>query len=618
MDIYSKKIGKEERMSLEMVEEARQKKWKYPSFTLPIFYGEIPWGLIYPFPLQEKEDKERGDEYLKKLKEVLLNNLDPDRVDEEEKIPQKVMEALKNIGAFSLKIPPEYNGLGLSQTNYNRAIHLVASFCGSTAVMLSAHQSIGVPQPLLLFGTEEQKKKYLPRFREGAISGFALTEPSVGSDPGSMKTTASLSEDGKYYLLNGEKLWCSNGNIADILIVMAKTPSPDKKVKITAFIVETNTPGFKVVHRCRFMGIKGVELGVIKFENVKVPKENIILGEGEGLKVAFITLNTGRLTLPAASCGMIKWCLAVSRSWANKRKQWGQVIGRHQAIATKLSRMAAYTFALEAVYKLTSSFADKKKIDIRLEAALAKIFSTETAWRIINDTFQIRGGRGFERAPSLRARGEDAPAVERVLRDSRINLIIEGSSEILRLFISREALDKHLEKIKTILKEDNFFNKIKNTINFAFYYLIWYVKLFLPVYLPGEFKNFPFPIKKYLYFSLRASRKLAKKLFLNMVKYQKELPKKQNILFRCVDIATDIFVILAVCFYAESIIRDKKRKEEDVLNLVKIFYLEAKERINNNFQNLNSSLDKTYSEVSNKILEGNYSWLEDDIIFSER
>src|SRR3989338_472798 len=353
MDMYGKGISQEKRESLELAEASRENEWDYPSFVRELFHGRVPWNLIYPFPQQTGQDKAVGDEYIKKIRDFLLKNLDPDEVDKTGEIPQDVIKGLADLGAFSLKISKEYDGLGLSQVNYNRAMHLIASYCGSTVVFLSAHQSIGVPYPLVLFGTEEQKKKYLPRFRKGAISGFALTEPGAGSDPRTMQTTAVPIEDGKYYLINGEKLWCSNGNIADILVVMCLTPPKiergKEKKQITAFIVETNTPGFEVAYRCSFMGLHGVKLGVLKFKNVKVPRENIILGEGEGLKLAFITLNTGRLTVPAAVTGMSKWCLSVSRRWAKERKQWGSPIGEHEMVASKLASMASNTFAMDAV-----------------------------------------------------------------------------------------------------------------------------------------------------------------------------------------------------------------------------------------------------------------------------
>lgn len=620
MEIYDKKMSHEKRAALELAEASRQAEWHYPSFVREIFHGKLPWNLIHPFPEQSPEDKKIGTEYLQKLKEFLLNNLDPDQVDKTGEIPDEVIRGLTDLGAFAMKISPEYDGLGLSQVNYNRVIHMVASYCGSTAVLLSAHQSIGVPYPLSLFGTEEQKRKYLPRFRKGAISGFALTEPDAGSDPHTMKTTATPTEDGKYYLINGEKLWISNGNIADILVVMCLTPPKiergKEKKQITAFIVETNTPGFQAAYRCSFMGLNGVKLGLLKFNNVKVPKENILLGEGQGLKLAFVTLNTGRLTVPAAVTGMSKWCIYVARKWAKERKQWGSPIGEHQVVATKLASITSSTFAMDAVTWLTSHMADAKKLDIRLEAAMAKLFCTEASWRVIDDTFQIRGGRGFETAISLKGRGEPGYAVERAFRDCRVNLIIEGTSQIMRLFIAREALDPHLKRIMSVLNpKAHILKRIKAAFSVGLYYMFWYTKLWLPsISLKGA-KDLPAPLKKHLKFVRCKSKRLAREIFLKMMIYQQRLESKQNILARFVDIGTDLFVISAACSYAASLVNKKDNSyAKSPVELADLFCREARVRIARNFQDVRRNNDKISSAVAKKMLSGEYEWLENEII----
>ena len=269
MSMFDKNISEDKRKSLEFAEDSRESEWKYPSFALKLFHGVPDWDLIFPFPEQSAEDKKSGDEFIAKLEKILREKLDPDQVDRTTIIPDEVMKAMADIGAFAIKVPKEYGGLGLGQVNYNRAIHLTASYCGSTAVLLSAHQSIGVPQPLKLFGTEEQKKKYLPLFGKGVVSAFALTESEAGSDPRNMTTTATPIEDGKYFLINGEKLWCTNGLIAGVLVVMAVTPPKivhgKERKQITAFIVETSTPGIEIAHRCQFMGLHGIQNGLIRF-----------------------------------------------------------------------------------------------------------------------------------------------------------------------------------------------------------------------------------------------------------------------------------------------------------------------------------------------------------------
>src|SRR3989338_7522934 len=615
MDIY-KDISQEKRESLELAEASRQSEWEYPSFVRGIFHGKINWDLVFPFPEQSEADRNIGAEYLRKLEDFLRAKLNPDEVDRTREIPQEVIQGLVDMGAFAMKIPPEYDGLGLSQINYNRAIHLVASYCGSTAVLLSAHQSIGVPFPLTLFGTEEQKRKYLPRFRKGAISGFALTEPGAGSDPRTMQATALPIEDGKYYLINGEKLWCSNGNIADILVVMCLTPPKiergKEKKQITAFIVETNTPGFEVAYRCSFMGLHGVKLGVLKFKNVKVPRENIILGEGEGLKLAFITLNTGRLTVPAAVTGMSKWCLSVSRRWAKERKQWGSPIGEHEMVAEKLAAMASNTFAMDAVTWLTSHMADAKKLDIRLEAAMAKLFCTERSWQVVDDTLQIRSGRGFETSLSLKGRGETGFPVERVFRDSRVNLIIEGTSQIMRLFIAREALDPHLRRLKPLMSSRiSLFGKIQALISMGCYYTFWFPRLWFTCFAPLCIAKLPSPLKGHMMFVQSASKRLAREMFMKMVIYQQRLESKQNLLGRFVDIGTDLFVMAGVFSYAAGLAGQKSSAGDgSPIELADLFCCQARARIASEFHDVRHNHDKKADKIAKNILSDKYEWME--------
>ncbi len=617
MSIFDKHINEEKRASLELIEASRESEWKYPSFALKLFHGLVDWSLIHPFPVQSQEEKKQGDEFLAQLEKLLKERLDPDSVDRTGCIPPEVMQGLVDLKAFAIKIPQEYGGLGLSQVNYNRAIHLVASFCGSTAVLLSAHQSIGVPQPLKLFGTPEQKKKYFPKFAAGMISAFALTEEGAGSDPRQMTTTATPLEDGKYYLLNGEKLWCTNGPIAGVIIVMAVTPPKMKDGKeqkqFTAFIVDTDTPGFEVLNRCHFMGLHGIQNGLIRFKNVQVPRENIILGEGEGLKLAFTTLNTGRLTLPAASTGIAKWCLRVSREWSLKRKQWGHPIGEHESIGLKLGYMASHTFAMEAVSWLTAAMADDQKKDIRLEAAMAKYFCTQHSWKIIDETLQIRGGQGYEQASSLRARGADDYPVERVLRDVRINLIIEGTSEIMHLFIAREALDPHLGRLKSLLGPRlNILKRLKNFGSASVHYLIWYTQLGLPYFSSGFKRNIPEVLGVHRDFVEHSSRRLARTIFHQMLKYQKRLESKQSVLNRMVDIGCDLFAMAASCSYAEH--RSKDQTTRNALDLADAFCWEARKRIQAHFHENHAHHDQKTLSIASALLTKDFEWLESDII----
>src|SRR5258708_3024778 len=405
--IDTSKMSAGQRAALELTEAARETA-REVSFASGLFMGRFDLAQVHPFPAQRTEDRDQGDAFLHRLELLLREKVDPDEIDRTGEIPQLVIDELAKLGAFGIKIAPEHKGLGLSQTNYCRAAILLGASCGNLTALLSAHQSIGVPQPLILFGTEEQKRKYLPRVARGEISAFALTESGAGSDPATMQTHAEPAPDGQSFVLNGEKLWCTNGAKAGVIVVMAKTPckiiAGKPRDQITAFIVETDWPGVEVTHRCRFMGLKALYNGVMRFTNVRVPRENILLAEGKGLRVALTTLNTGRLTLPAACAGLGKRCLEITRRWAGERVQWGAAIGKHSAIAEKLARMAAEIFAMESMMLFAASIVDKnKRADVRLEAALCKMWATETAWEIANDTMQIRGGPGFATAESLKA-----------------------------------------------------------------------------------------------------------------------------------------------------------------------------------------------------------------------
>lgn len=605
-----------EKEARDVAEAARESEWAGPSFVRELFLGNFRLDLIHPHPpVMDAEEAARARPFFDRLR-TFLEKVDSDMIDRTGEIPEEYVQVLRDMGAFGIKVPTEYGGLGLSYASYVQAIEMVTSKDGSLTALLSASQSIGVPQPLALFGTEEQKQRYFPRIAKGAITAFALTEVDAGSDPANLTTHAEPSEDGSHFILNGEKLWCTNGTRADLFVVMARTPDTvvngTVRKQITAFIVEAAWEGIEVVHRCRFMGLRAIENGVIRFTNVKVPRENILWGEGKGLKLALTTLNTGRLTLPASCAGGGKALLRMSREWANARVQWGVPIGKHEAIAQKIASMAANTFAMESIAQLAVALAQQSKTtryDIRLEAATAKMWNTEAGWRIVDDALQIRGGRGYETADSLRARGETPWPVERALRDFRINLIFEGSSEIMRLFIAREAVDHHFRMSFDIVNpESSMGTRVQTAMRAAPFYMTWYPTRWLR--MPGGFGEFG-TLAKHLRWAEKHTKKLGRTIFHAMIRIGPKLERRQMVLFRAVDIGAELFAMAAVCVRAQML---RKAGNEEAVELADLFCREARLRIERHFDNFFGTNDVALYKVSQQVLQGEYAWLEEGII----
>ena len=588
-----------------VAEEARETEWKAPSFLKQIFLGNFRLDLVHPFPPAPPKRPEFVA-FLEKLDRFLMEEVDPDAIDREGKIPPHVMARLAELGCFGMKIPREYGGLGLTQREYGEAMKRITSRDGNLVVLLSAHQSIGVPQPLKLFGTKEQKAKYLPRLARGEVSAFALTEPQVGSDPANLATTATRQPDGGY-LLDGEKLWCTNGTVAGLFVVMAR--HPDTK-KISAFIVEKSWPGVEVVVRCHFMGLKAIENGVIRFTRVKVPKENLLWGEGKGLKLALITLNTGRLTLPASCAALAKRCVEICRIWSNERVQWGQPVGRHDAIAQLLAEMAATTFAMDAITDLASSMADLGDRDIRLEAAVAKMWNSEEGWRIVDRAMQIRGGRGYETADSLRARGEAPIPVERMMRDFRINLIFEGSSEIMRLFIAREAVDQHLSVAGEFANPKAPRAKRLSALpRMAVHYAWWYPSKWIGWGHWPRFSEFG-PLASHARFLDRTTRRLARTFFHLMLRHGPKLEKRQALLFRAVDVGADLFAMSAALSRAQALSKSDAQEGAGAIELADVFCRTMRRRIDGHFRAIRGNDDLSKYATARRLLAGDFAWLE--------
>lgn len=606
------------RESRDVAEGARQARWEKRSFMRELFGGRLSLDLVHPHPIQDPEEAARAAPFLERIRRFTEENVDGDAFDRDGWVPESVLEGLADLGAYGIKVPRRYGGLGLSQISYNRALAIVASRCASTAAFLSAHQSIGVPTPLVLFGTEEQKREYLPRAARGELSAFALTEAMVGSDPANMSTFAEPSDDGSHYILNGEKLWTTNGPRADLLVVMARTPPrPGVRGKrpISAFIVETAWPGVEVGQVCRFMGLKGISNGVLRFDNVKVPRENLLWGEGLGLKLALITLNTGRLALPAFCTAAGKGMLAACRTWANERVQWGAPIGKHDAVAQKLGRMAAETYAMEAVVELAAAMSGLGTLDMRLEAAMAKLWHSEKAWHLIDDALQIRGGRGYETADSLRQRGDDPVPVERAMRDSRINLIFEGSSEIMRLFIAREAVDGHLTVAGALI--DSRVPTGKRAAAFlkaAAHYAAWYPGRWLGWGRWPRYREFG-PLAGHVRYVERKSRKLARTLFHAIVRFGPGLERRQAVLGRLVDNGGDLLAMIASCVRAMKLVKENPA-DRTPIELADAACRLARRRIDARFKAVFRNDDDAVYKVARGAMSDRYQWLEQGVILT--
>ena len=606
-----------EREARQVAEAARESAWERPSFGRELFLGRFQPDLIHPQPKLDPEAVEKGERFLTELRTFLTEHVDPLRIERDAKLPDEVVEGLKAIGALGIKVEERYGGLGLSQVYYNRALMLAGTWHASLSTLLSAHQSIGVAEPLRLFGTDEQKEAWLPRVARTDVSAFMLTEPDVGSDPARVGTTAVPTEDGTGYVLNGRKLWATNGVIAGVVVVMAKVPK-DKALDrggITAFVVETASEGVEVEHRNAFMGLRGIENSVTSFTDVVVPKENVIAREGDGLKVALATLNTGRIALPAICVGVAKWATKVAREWANERVQWGQPVGKHDAVAQKIAFIAGSAFGLEAMLDVISRMADDKRNDIRIEAAVGKLYASELGWKVIDELVQVRGGRGYETAESLQARGEKPVPVEQAMRDMRINRIFEGSTEIMHLFIAREAVDQHLSVAGDILEPDvELKDKAKAAVEATKFYARWLPQLAVGAgQRPGSFDGFG-ELATHMRFVERGSRKLARSTFYAISRWQAKLERKQAFLGRIVDIGAELFAIASAVVYADTIAHEHPERADEARELADLFCRQARRRVDTLFTELWANDDDEDYATAQKVLDGRYAWLEDGIV----
>lgn len=565
-----------------------------PSFGAELFLGRLRTDLLTMPAGDPRRLTDADEQFLACLREFCENEVDGHLIETEDRIPDRVVEGLKDIGAFCIKILPEYGGLGLSRACYHRALMIASTAHSALGELLAAHQAIGLPQPIALFGTEKQKREFLPRcVRE--ISAFALTEADIGNDPYRMHTTAVPDRHSGTYTLNGVKLWATNGVIADLLVVMADVPpSDDGGGGMTAFVVEAGAAGVSVEHRSSFLGLRGLENGVIRLHEVVVPAGNRIGEEGAGLEVALAAQDTGRLSLPAVCAAGAKWSLKVAREWAGARVQWGRPIGEHDAVAGKLSFIAATAFALEAMVEVSGRQADGGRNDTQVEAELAKLISSEKAWMVADELVQIRGGRGYETAASAAARGERGVPVEQLLRDVRIGRIFDGSSEVLRTFLGEAVVDQRQSSDRSATAADGTQPQTAGPEG--------------PERLNGlDDGN---PLTGHLRYIHAATRRLPDLIGQVTDETDGELAEHQRRLGRIVDIGAELYAMSASCVYAAAWTDHGDAPAE----LADAFCSQARLRIEELLERLSDNTDARDRAVARHVLDKRYSWMEEGVI----
>ena len=604
------------------VAEASRDRTPYSGFLAGLFEGVVRRDLFRAQSISPLRDTAK--EFLEHLRLLLNEKVDPESIDRAGEVGEDVLAALKDIGAFGLKIPVIYGGLGFTQSEYHRVATLLGSHDAATTVLISAHNSIGVAEPVKLIGNREQQQRLLPRLARGDISGFALTETGAGCDIWDLKSYAiPIHENGVLvgYRLTGEKLYTTNAPrrhnefLASLLVVIAQIVNhpdevtrPKSERRFGAFVVDTRTPGCRCT-RLNYMGVRGIYNGAVGFDNVFVQVADRLGDEGEGLRRALESLTVGRLTLPAACLGNLKQCLWLARLRAQQRIQYDRPIGEHTDIGSKIARMASRTLALEALVTITGIWADAK-IDVRLESAAAKILATEWLLESVLDLFRIYGGRGFETSESLRLHGDLPAPVERMIRDSLINVIWEGTNGILTLWIGREGLAEYVSQGKAFLE-------------FQISEMAQSLPFFAKV-AGRSFNRLPriegwpasaAPESAWERFVTKKSRELAQKSLWAAVRHRQGLARKQLLTTRLVKAGMQLFAVESVLWYvAQQDVRSHQLTEE----LLQHFCSQVEEEFNPiPLLSLRRSLwqdDSHVFRLAQDILAGKAEWLEEGIL----
>jgi acyl-CoA dehydrogenase family member 9 len=562
---------------------------KKVSFAKKLTFGQLDLLLAAPYPSLDAVEELKLQDYLDQVRDFLTKNVDPVSIDRNSHIPEKVIQGLFQLGVMSMSIPKEYGGFGFSQYAYCRVLEEVGAHDASVAILINAHQSIGL-KSLLLFGNKAQQSEWFPKLVRGdCLAAFALTEPNAGSDAAGLETRAVLNAEGTHYIINGKKQWITNGGVAGLITVLAKVPNDSGETgreRITAFLVTPDMPGFRVeekaLDKC---GIRGTVTSKLSFENLKVPIQNVIGEPKKGLRIALTLLDFGRTTFGASCTGVAKRCLNDAIQHSKNRIQFGKPLCHFELVKKKLAEMAALSYAMESGTYLTAALIDRGAEEYMVETAMLKIFTTEKLWHVVNETIQIFGGRAYF---------TDLP-YERMMRDARINMIGEGANDVLRGFVALVGI-KDLALEVTAIRGAGVspFQKLKRMLSFAQEYLFHFQKTDYSVHplLDQNFRTIQ-----------RLTRKLGKAVIREMARHQEELLEKQYIQGRIADIATELYFMSAVFLRLDlSLIDDPTLEESEDFKSGKYYLALAEKSILQQLRTFHENSDDQTTDLARSIL----------------
>lgn len=565
------------------------------SFVRSLCMGDIEEDVILPFPRVKEDEAEMLQTVIESI-DSLLEDKESDfrEWDVKGEMPREFIEQLKEFGLFGVVIPEDKGGMGFGSAAYSRTLQQVAKHDASVAVTIGAHSSIGM-RGLLLFGNDAQREEYYEKLATGEmIAAFCLTEPGAGSDAASIKTKAI--PDGEDWILDGQKLWITNGGMADFFTVFAKTGGAEERKNVTAFIVTRDMEGVTIGPHEDKMGIRASETNAVFFDSVRVPAKNVLGEVGSGFKVAMKILNSGRTGLGGGSVGMMKRLIELSTKQSKERKQFGQPISSYGLVKQKIGQMVIDCYATESVVSMVAGLIDQGYTEYAIEAAISKVFASEALWRSADEALQIAGGNGFMREYPY----------ERLLRDCRINRIFEGTNEVLRLFIALSAMNdvgQELKELSSGLK-GVFDDPIKG-FGVLSAYAIKRASLATGVgRKKGAFTKLDDSLKEYSELFEDATRDLAAATDRILRKHGKNIIGKQFASKRLADIMTDLFVLACVLSRVNASIRDngadKAKREIEILHA---FAFQAKNRIKTNFARIDDNEDETIKSLADHAVD---------------